>query len=255
MAATATTASPARRSQSCIEALARLAPAAPVRSLRQGTRAQALRAARTCYDHLAGRLGVDLMAALIAAGHLTGGDGTIDLAADGPTACPRTAATSTTARPGTAPPGSAARRRRRRPAAGPAALLRRLERAGAPPLRRRRPSAGGAVDRAGVAAPRRPRARAACHGRRAARPRRGVPGSRTRPGTDTTTGRHKEARVRPTQAREGRGLPRAARGRPVHHPQPVGRRLGEGPRGARLPARSRRRAPGSPSRSAAATAA
>jgi len=48
-----------------IEALQRLAPTAPVRSLRQGTQAQALREARTCYDHVAGRLGVALMAALI----------------------------------------------------------------------------------------------------------------------------------------------------------------------------------------------
>jgi DNA-binding transcriptional ArsR family regulator len=58
-----------------IEVLARLAPAAPIRSLRAGTRAAALRAARTCYDHLAGRLGVDLLAALITAGHVIGGDG------------------------------------------------------------------------------------------------------------------------------------------------------------------------------------
>jgi len=35
-----------------IEALARVAPAAPVRSLREGTRAHAIRTARTCYDHL-----------------------------------------------------------------------------------------------------------------------------------------------------------------------------------------------------------
>jgi DNA-binding transcriptional ArsR family regulator len=48
-----------------LEALARLAPAEPVRSLRQGTRAAALRRARTCYDHLAGRLGVELMASLL----------------------------------------------------------------------------------------------------------------------------------------------------------------------------------------------
>jgi DNA-binding transcriptional ArsR family regulator len=61
-----------------IEVLQRLAPVAPVRSLRQGTRAQALREARTCYDHVAGRLGVALMAALIDKGHLTGGDGTYD---------------------------------------------------------------------------------------------------------------------------------------------------------------------------------
>lgn len=48
-----------------VEALARIAPAAPIRSLRQGTRAQALRAGRTCYDHLAGRLGVRLTQSLI----------------------------------------------------------------------------------------------------------------------------------------------------------------------------------------------
>ncbi len=58
-----------------IEALEQLAPATPVRSLRQGTRAKALRDARTCYDHLAGRLGVALMSSLVARGHLAGGDG------------------------------------------------------------------------------------------------------------------------------------------------------------------------------------
>jgi len=44
-----------------LEALARIAPTQPVRSLRQGTRANALRRARTCYNHLAGQLGVALM--------------------------------------------------------------------------------------------------------------------------------------------------------------------------------------------------
>jgi DNA-binding transcriptional ArsR family regulator len=58
-----------------IEALARLAPAAPVRSLRDGTRAHALRRARTCYDHLAGRLGVALFGALIDEALVTGGNG------------------------------------------------------------------------------------------------------------------------------------------------------------------------------------
>jgi DNA-binding transcriptional ArsR family regulator len=61
-----------------MESLQRLAPAAPVRSLRQGTRAAALREARTCYDHVAGRLGVALLAALLDKGHLTGGDGRYD---------------------------------------------------------------------------------------------------------------------------------------------------------------------------------
>ncbi len=58
-----------------LEIMGRLAPPAPVRSLRQSKRADALRRARTCYDHLAGRLGVELMTRLIQAGHLTGGDG------------------------------------------------------------------------------------------------------------------------------------------------------------------------------------
>jgi DNA-binding transcriptional ArsR family regulator len=51
-----------------LEALARLAPITPVRSLRQATHAQAIRSARTCYDHLAGRLGVALFDALVKQG-------------------------------------------------------------------------------------------------------------------------------------------------------------------------------------------
>ena len=58
-----------------LEAMARIAPPAPVRSLREGTRAHAVRTARTCYDHLAGRLGTALMAALLERGVLAGGDG------------------------------------------------------------------------------------------------------------------------------------------------------------------------------------
>ncbi|HET7305539.1 MAG TPA: winged helix-turn-helix domain-containing protein [Segeticoccus sp.] len=61
-----------------VEALALVAPRTPVRSLRQGTRAHALRRSRLCYDHLGGRLGVALMAALLAGGALEGGDGTFD---------------------------------------------------------------------------------------------------------------------------------------------------------------------------------
>ena len=48
-----------------LEALAVIAPTEPVRSLREGTRAAALRRARTCYDHLAGRLGCAVTAALL----------------------------------------------------------------------------------------------------------------------------------------------------------------------------------------------
>ena len=58
-----------------VEALAEISPRTPVRSLRQGTRANALRQARLCYDHLAGQLGVALMTALLSAGVLDGGDG------------------------------------------------------------------------------------------------------------------------------------------------------------------------------------
>lgn len=61
-----------------IEALQQLAPAAPVRSLRQDTRARAIREARTCYDHIAGRLGVTLMQTMIERGYLAGGDGNYD---------------------------------------------------------------------------------------------------------------------------------------------------------------------------------
>jgi DNA-binding transcriptional ArsR family regulator len=49
-----------------VEALAALAPRFPVRSLRQSTRAGALGAARTCYGHLAGRLGVGITEAMLA---------------------------------------------------------------------------------------------------------------------------------------------------------------------------------------------
>jgi DNA-binding transcriptional ArsR family regulator len=58
-----------------LEALAAIAPTKPVTSLRQGTRAQRLRYARTCYDHLAGRLGVAVTAALVDRGALVATDG------------------------------------------------------------------------------------------------------------------------------------------------------------------------------------
>ncbi|MFD7501404.1 ArsR/SmtB family transcription factor [Streptomyces sp. NPDC059850] len=58
-----------------IEALARIAPPLPVTSLRAAGHAHALRRARTCYDHVAGGLGVALMAALLERSVLTGGDG------------------------------------------------------------------------------------------------------------------------------------------------------------------------------------
>ncbi len=53
-----------------LEHLAGIARPLPVRSLRQDTRARALLRARLCYDHLAGRLGVELMTALVDRGIL-----------------------------------------------------------------------------------------------------------------------------------------------------------------------------------------
>ncbi len=47
-----------------LEALSVIAPTHPVRSLREADRTTAIRAARTCYDHLAGGLGVGLTEAL-----------------------------------------------------------------------------------------------------------------------------------------------------------------------------------------------
>jgi DNA-binding transcriptional ArsR family regulator len=61
-----------------IEALARISPAAPVRSLKQGSKAHAVRFARTCYDHVAGMLGTKLTDALLERDLLTGGDGVFD---------------------------------------------------------------------------------------------------------------------------------------------------------------------------------
>ena len=57
-----------------------------------------MRAARTCYDHLAGRLGVELMAGLLRGGVLTGGDGRYERTrAEGDRPVGGAGATSTTA--------------------------------------------------------------------------------------------------------------------------------------------------------------
>jgi DNA-binding transcriptional ArsR family regulator len=66
-----------------LESLARIAPPLEVRSLKEGTRAEALRRARSCYDHLAGRLGVGIFAALIDNDEVAGGDGVHRLETDG----------------------------------------------------------------------------------------------------------------------------------------------------------------------------
>jgi DNA-binding transcriptional ArsR family regulator len=64
-----------------VEIIGRIAPPRPVRSLRDGNRASALRLARRCYDHVAGRLGVAVTDALREHGAIEGPDGTPDLAA------------------------------------------------------------------------------------------------------------------------------------------------------------------------------
>lgn len=58
-----------------LEALSRLAPPRPVRSLREGRSAHSLRVARSCYDHLAGGLGVAVLGSLVERAALVGGDG------------------------------------------------------------------------------------------------------------------------------------------------------------------------------------
>jgi DNA-binding transcriptional ArsR family regulator len=53
-----------------IEEMAALAPPAPIRSLRESEQAKALRFARTCYEHLAGELGVSITTTLVKKGYI-----------------------------------------------------------------------------------------------------------------------------------------------------------------------------------------
>src|ERR1043166_5004136 len=66
-----------------MEALAVLAPESAPRTHRQARIGRAVRAARTCYDHLAGRLGVDLTQALVKCGALIPVDGQFEMSAAG----------------------------------------------------------------------------------------------------------------------------------------------------------------------------
>ena len=66
-----------------LEALATVAPPAPARTFREGQTAKALRFARTCYDHLAGLLGVQIADSLVRRGCLVPAGGDYDLTADG----------------------------------------------------------------------------------------------------------------------------------------------------------------------------
>ncbi|CVK21347.1 ArsR/SmtB family transcription factor [Sporomusa sphaeroides] len=53
-----------------LEALLAISPSKPIRSLRESNQVQALQLARTCYDHLAGKLGVNLTDKLLEDGFL-----------------------------------------------------------------------------------------------------------------------------------------------------------------------------------------
>lgn len=66
-----------------LESLSHIAPAKPVRTLRQSARARSLAEARTCYDHIAGRSGVALHDGLLARGWLVPGAGGYGLSEPG----------------------------------------------------------------------------------------------------------------------------------------------------------------------------
>ena len=66
-----------------LEALQRIAEPPSVGSLSGATAAERLRVARSCYDHLAGRLGVAVTDALIARGYLRSGSDAFDLTETG----------------------------------------------------------------------------------------------------------------------------------------------------------------------------
>jgi DNA-binding transcriptional ArsR family regulator len=70
-----------------LEALSRISPPKEVQGLREVTRAEAFRVARSCYDHLAGRLGVGLFDAIEGRGWIVAAGGgapaLLDLSADG----------------------------------------------------------------------------------------------------------------------------------------------------------------------------
>jgi DNA-binding transcriptional ArsR family regulator len=65
-----------------VEALMVVAPRRQVTSLRAASRAEVLRRARTCYDHLAGRLGIGLARALERRGVLARVDDGLELGSD-----------------------------------------------------------------------------------------------------------------------------------------------------------------------------
>ena len=66
-----------------LEALALVAPPLPVRGLRESREAGALKRARTCYDHLAGELGVAVADALVERDVLARGDREFSITGNG----------------------------------------------------------------------------------------------------------------------------------------------------------------------------
>jgi DNA-binding transcriptional ArsR family regulator len=66
-----------------IERLAAISPSHPAQSLREATVGKLVRAARTCYDHLAGRLGVAITDAFHQEGLIVPVDGTYRVTAKG----------------------------------------------------------------------------------------------------------------------------------------------------------------------------
>ncbi len=70
-----------------LEALSLISPPKQVRGLREVSRAEAFRIARSCYDHLAGRLGVGLFDTMLGGGWLVPGGSqapaVLDLSAEG----------------------------------------------------------------------------------------------------------------------------------------------------------------------------
>ncbi|MGV3466445.1 MAG: ArsR/SmtB family transcription factor [Heyndrickxia sp.] len=57
-----------------LESLLALSPPVKIKSLKQSTEMKALKNARTCYDHLAGRLGVELTKGLLQMGYIEDND-------------------------------------------------------------------------------------------------------------------------------------------------------------------------------------
>lgn len=106
-----------------LEALAAVAPAMRVRTLRQDNASRALREGRTCYDHLAGRLGVALTDALISRGVITADFGRGDLSPLSPL---RLVMPSASARPIVRPCLDWTQRRHHAAGVLPAELARRL---------------------------------------------------------------------------------------------------------------------------------